>query len=220
VQALPGKLDGIVGVDLVDWLETRFRAPAVISNDAIAFGMGEATCGAARGHDRAVVVTIGTGIGVSVLQDGRPVTPGPLGGGLLGGQIPIDDGRRGPRDTNGKRGTIEALCAAERITRQAPSFGSVPELYEAARVGRAEARHALDAYRRDLARGLAALAHAHTPSILVLGGGPMCPDNPVLPGLAELVNEWLWPGYAVEIARAALGDDAPLLGLAARATAR
>lgn len=220
VDALPGKLDGIVGRDLVDWLERRFDAPAVVANDAIAFGMGEATCGAGRGHARIVVVTIGTGIGVSVLQDGRPVTPGPLGGGLLGGQIPIDDGTRGPRDTNGKRGTIEALCAGRRITQLAPSFGSIPEVYAAAADGDPRATSALDAYRRDLARALAALAHAHTPSRFVLGGGPLPEGNPVMPGLAELVADWLWPGYSVEITGAELGDDAPLLGIAARAWGR
>ena len=220
VEALPGKLDGIVGRDLVDWLERRFDAPAVIANDAIAFGMGEATCGAGRGHARIAVVTIGTGIGVSVLQDGRPVTPGPLGGGLLGGQIPIDDGSRGPRDTNGKRGTIEALCAGRRITELAPAFSSIPEVYAAAAEADPRATTALDTYRRDLARGLAALAHAHTPSRLVLGGGPLPKGNPVEPGLAELVAAWLWPGYSVEITGTELGDEAPLLGIAARALGR
>jgi predicted NBD/HSP70 family sugar kinase len=218
IEALPGKLDGIVGVDLVDWLEKRFAVPAVLANDALAYGMGEAACGAARGHERAVVVTIGTGIGVSVLQDGRPVTPGPLGGGILGGQIPIDDGTRGPRDTNGKRGTIEALCAGRRIVSLAQDFASIPEVYAAAAAGDQRATRALDVYRRDLARGLAALAHAHTPSIVVLGGGPLPPDNPVLPGLATLVDDWLWPGYAVTLAAAARGDEAPLLGLAVRAS--
>jgi predicted NBD/HSP70 family sugar kinase len=146
------------------------------------------------------------------------VTPGPLGGGILGGQIPIDDGTRGPRDTNGKRGTIEALCAGRRIVSLAQDFASIPEVYAAAAAGDQRATRALDVYRRDLARGLAALAHAHTPSIVVLGGGPLPPDNPVLPGLATLVDDWLWPGYAVTLAAAARGDEAPLLGLAVRAS--
>ena len=219
VAALPGKLDGMVGIDLIDWLETRFAVPAVIANDAIAFGTGEAVHGAARGHARVVVITIGTGIGVSVLQDGRPVTPGPLGGGLLGGQIPIDDGTRGPHDSNGKRGTIEALCAGRRIVALAEGLASIPDVYAAAVAGEERATRALDVYRRDLARGIAALAHAHTPSIVVLGGGPMPPGNPVLDGLAALVDAWLWPGYAVTVATAARGDEAPLLGLAVRATA-
>ena len=218
VETLPGKLDGIVGIDLIDWLETRFGVPAVICNDAIAFGTGEAACGAARGHERAVIVTVGTGIGVSVLQSGAPVTPGPLGGGLLGGQIPIDDGTRGPRDSNGKRGTIEALCAGRRIVSLAEGFSSIPEVYAAAATGDQRATRALDVYRHDLARGLAALAHAHTPSIVVLGGGPLPPGNPVLPGLDALLHEWLWPGYTVTIAAAERGDEAPLLGLAARAS--
>ena len=128
----------------------------------------------------------------------------------------------GPRDTNGRRGTIEARCAAARIVdrarRQGGTFDSVPEVYAAhARQDRA-AREGIQAYQRDLARALVALGHAHTPSVIVLGGGPMPPDNPVLAGLQELVDEQLWPGYEVTVTRATLGKEAALVGLAHWAT--
>ena len=45
VVALPGKLDGIVGLDLPAWLEDRFGVPARVRNDAVAYGIGEATRG-------------------------------------------------------------------------------------------------------------------------------------------------------------------------------
>jgi len=223
IVALPGKLEGIVGLDLAGWLRGRFELPSIVSNDAIAYGVGEANRGAGRGHERVVVVTIGTGVGCAVLQHGTPITTGTLGGGLLGGQIPIADDRSGPRDTNGKRGTIEALCAAHRIVDHAGAGGgrldSVEAVYAAADAHDEIAVSALTAYRRDLARGLAALAHAHTPSILVLGGGPMVPANPVMAGLETLVHRHLWPGYRPEIALARLGEDAALVGLAHLAAA-
>jgi glucokinase len=218
VVALPGKLAGIIGRDLSTELSTRYELPALVVNDAVAYGVGESTYGAARGHDRAVVVTIGTGVGVSVIQDGMPITTGMLGGGVLGGQIPIADDPDGPTDTSGRRGTIEARCRAQRLVdlalgvRGAPS--AVPDIYDAAGRGDPTALGAIDTYREDLARALVALGHAHTPSVIVVGGGPMHPDSPVFEGLEGLVNDALWPGYRTIVVPARLDDHAALLGLA------
>jgi len=218
VVALPGKLAGIVGRNVAAWLRERFGLAATVVNDAVAFGVGEARDGAARGHARAVVVTIGTGIGCCVLTGGAPITTGALGGGILGGQIPIAPATGGPVDTNGRHGTIEALCAAARIVDQVRAAGggaaSVPEAYAAWHAGAAAARAGIAAYRCDLARALVALAHAHTPSVIVLGGGPATPEAPILVGLEAEVNTALWPGYAVTVRPARLGDRAALLGLA------
>lgn len=109
VVSLPGKHEGLVGIDLAKGLREAFDAEALVVNDAIAYAAGEARAGAGTGYERVVVVTIGTGIGVAVMQQGQPVTPGTLGGGILGGQIPI--GGEGT-DTAGHAGTIEALCRA------------------------------------------------------------------------------------------------------------
>lgn len=218
VTALPGKFDGIEGRDLTGWLQT-FAQRVVVVNDAVAYGAGEARFGAGAGHRRVLVMTIGTGVGVTVLQDGHPVAPGPLGAGILGGQIPIDAPDTGPRDTSGRQGTIEARCAATAITAYAAEAGlsahSVIEVYEAAEDGDAAARAALDVYRSWLARAVVALAHAHSPSALVLGGGPMQHGNPVFTGLQRLVDPQLWAGYSVSLHLAALGDSAALRGLAA-----
>ncbi len=221
VLALPGKLAGIEGRNISDWLRQRFGLTPTVRNDAIAFGVGEARYGAACGHERAVVVTIGTGIGCCVLQHGTPIGSGALGGGLLGGQIPIAPATGGPADTSGRHGTIEALCAAARIVDHVRAAGgsatSVPAVYTAWQAGEEAARRGIAAYQRDLARALVALAHAHTPSVVVLGGGPALPEAPLLVGLEAQVNAALWPGYSVAVVPAILGDRAALVGLAALA---
>lgn len=98
VVALPDKLGGLVGADLCDVLGVPVR---VVVNDAIAFGIGEAVHGAGAGAGRVLAVTLGTGVGVAVVEDGRPLGRGPLGAGLLGGQLPLGDGR-----------TVEQACCA------------------------------------------------------------------------------------------------------------
>ncbi|HVL81205.1 MAG TPA: ROK family protein, partial [Actinomycetota bacterium] len=158
---------------------------------------------------------IGTGFGVCVVRDGGPVGRGVVGGGILGGQIPISEATDGPVDTSGRPDSIEAFCRADRIVAEAGSrFSSVQEVFEAHRSGDQDASAALDRYRRHLARAVAALAHAHAPEVVVLGGGPMTEDTPILDGLQQLVDERAWPGYSVEVRRASLGDAAALAGLA------
>ena len=75
-----GKFDSLYGVDVRRGLLTRIRPrPSAVRflNDADAFGVGEYAAGAARGHDRAVCITLGTGVGSAFLDRGRPVNSGP-----------------------------------------------------------------------------------------------------------------------------------------------
>jgi predicted NBD/HSP70 family sugar kinase len=139
IVALPGKLEGAVGADLVGWLQQRSRGSAFVVNDAVAYAVGEA----AEEPGRTLVVTIGTGVGTCVVEDGRPLGRGPLGGGTLGGQLPLTEA--GPTDTSGRAGTIEAWCRAERVGE--PGYAGM------------------------LARGMAALCLAYAPDTLVIGGG-------------------------------------------------
>jgi glucokinase len=71
------KLPGLYGVDLGRELATTLdlteRQAVVFLNDAEAFLLGEWWAGAARGHARAVGITLGTGLGSAFLEDGRIV---------------------------------------------------------------------------------------------------------------------------------------------------
>jgi predicted NBD/HSP70 family sugar kinase len=76
-----GKFASLHGVDLRSELLSRLapRPHRVrFLNDADAFGLGEYAVGAARGHDRAVCITLGTGVGSAFLDRGEPVNDGPL----------------------------------------------------------------------------------------------------------------------------------------------
>jgi len=59
------------GANLVKALETRFGVRAALENDADAAALGEAFWGAGRGNRQVVFVTVGTGIGVGIVLDGR-----------------------------------------------------------------------------------------------------------------------------------------------------
>jgi predicted NBD/HSP70 family sugar kinase len=165
-------------------------------------------------------MTVGTGIGTAVVEDGRPLTRGRVGGGVLGGQIPIappDPAPDAPRDTSGRTGTIEALCAARRIVDYANAAGgtyaATPDVYAGFRRGEPAARAGIARYRGALLRGIVALAHAHAPDVIVVGGGPMVEGNPITDGLEEELESNLWSGYEADVRLAVLGDAAALAGL-------
>jgi glucokinase len=57
------------------------------------------------------------------------------------------------------------------------------------------------------------LVHAYDPELLVFGGAVMSRGDDILPRVRLLVEGRAWtPGRTVQIARAALADDAPLYG--------
>jgi glucokinase len=218
VVALPGKFEGLVGTDLAAAVGDAVGVRAVVVNDAVAAAVGEAVAGAGAGHRRMVMMTIGTGVGTAVVENARPLGDGPWGGGVLGGQIPIADAAVGPVDTNGHRGTIEALCAADRLLDPELGLTSVPALLAAWERREIGAVALVAAYRRSLEQALVALAQAHAPSVIVVGGGPVSTATGwLLDGMAGAVRRRLWPGHELDVVPAALGDAAAIVGVASLA---
>ena len=224
VVALPGKFAGLTDIDLGAELERTLQVPVAVMNDAIAAALGEAVAGAGRGDARLVMLTIGTGVGTAVIEAGEPMGRGPLGGGLLAGQMPMPSESEYV-DTNGRSDTIEAAIAAPRLLQLAQSHGvaveSLPQLAELTTAGDAAAISAVSLYRNDLATACVALVHAYAPDILVIGGGPVSGNTEwVVNGLQEAVSARLWPGVSCRIATSELGDAAALIGVATAAQAQ
>lgn len=57
---------------LLDELQQRLNVPAAIDNDAVVAALGEFHAGAGVGSQRMLMVTLGTGIGVALLDKGQP----------------------------------------------------------------------------------------------------------------------------------------------------
>jgi glucokinase len=113
---IAGNTPALRGFDMRGALEARFRLPVSLHNDLTAHGLGELHFGVGKGVERFMCVAAGTGLGAVMLVDGAPIIT--LGGNSGNtGLIILDP--NGHMDSNGIRGSAEALCGVPGIERLA-----------------------------------------------------------------------------------------------------
>jgi glucokinase len=217
-------------VPLTDYLESRFRLPTALVNDAHAAALGEYWAGAGRGTQHMLYLTISTGIGGGFILNGKLYR----GVGLLSsevGHMALDPA--GPACYCGATGCLEMLAAgpaiAAQAAAQAPDASLILRLAggdRAAITARlvAQAADAGDSLAHDLlARagywvgvGIANLLNLLTPEVIVLGGGVMNAHAHLLPSILETVQARaaLVPFERIRITRAQRGADAGVVGAA------
>jgi glucokinase len=220
-----GKYDDSASVDLNDWSRRVFGLPLRIENDAHAALIGEWKFGAGRGVENLIMVTLGTGLGTSVLINGRPLRGRHHQAGVLGGHLVAEpDGRP---CICGARGCYEAQCgswAIPEIVRAEPDFASSelsrqPQIDYATIFKLASAGDSLAVRVRDRAMNwwgamLVTLIHSFDPERIVMGGGIMRSAGVILPQLRAFVDDNAWtPWGKVELLPAELGNDAGMIGL-------
>ncbi|XVS68331.1 ROK family protein [Actinosynnema sp. CA-299493] len=156
---------------LLDDLEAELGPGLVVENDANLAAVGEQSHGAARDVDVFVCVTVGTGIGMGIVVDGR-LFRGAHGAAGEVGYLPYpgqseEDGRR--------RGQLEAAAAAESVVALAKQRGlaarSAREVFAAARAGDERALLAVRDEAERLAFVVASVVAVIDPELVVLGGG-------------------------------------------------
>jgi len=194
-------------------------------------GLGEWQYGAGQGHHDLVYLTISTGIGGGVISNNH-LLQGYRGMGAELGHMLIDP--NGPLCGCGKRGHIESFASGPSITRyfneqlnagQRSSLQSHPnlgtaQLAEAALTGDTLAISAFSHAAYYLGIAVANLLAIFDPSIVIFGGGVSQVDDLLFKPFEESLHQHVFhPHYLDElvITKAALGDDAGLLGALALA---
>ena len=141
--------------------------PAVLINDARAFGLAELRLGAGRGARSMVGLTLGTGVGGVIAIDGR-VHQGHDGtAGEVGHQTIDPDG---PWCNCGNRGCLEAYARADQLA-LACGTGTAEEAVTRARDGDQRALDGLAQIGRYLGIGIANMVTVISPDKVVIGGG-------------------------------------------------
>jgi len=215
-------LPGWKGGNPVQMLSGEFGVTAAMENDADAAGLGEAVWGAGKGKIRLVYVTISTGIGASVILEGKVYRGAGDCHPEIGHHV-IEPS--GPLCSCGARGCWETLASGpamvEWIQANAPANYRSLELSAKLICARAQdgdewARRTVEREGYYLGVGLANIISVLTPDAIVLGGGVMKSANLFLGRIHQVVGEncRLVPFERVEIALASLGPDVGLIGAA------
>jgi len=196
-------------VPLADWLEPELGRRVVLANDADCALLGEAWCGAARGFDDVLLLTLGTGVGGAVLIGGK-LYRGHAGAAAEPGLICVDP--NGPPCHSGNRGSLEQYCSLRGLARLSPL--SPEELCRRAAASDAEAQAVWDRYGQWLGIGLSSLIYVLTPQRVLIGGGLSEAWQHFWPALRREVEQRVLDVSleGVEIRRCALGNAAGSLG--------
>ncbi|HEX5005232.1 MAG TPA: ROK family protein [Gemmatimonadales bacterium] len=195
----PGPLDTRRGVVLLTpnlgWVDFPLRdrvaeglgLPTALDNDANCAVLGEHWRGAARGTRHAIGITIGTGIGGGIIQDGRLFHGASDCAGEIGHTTIELNGRRCGCGNYGcleayASGPAIALRAVEAVERGAESSlrtlveadkrsVTAQVVYEAATAGDPLAREVVQDTARILGAAIANLVNVFNPEVVVVCGG-------------------------------------------------
>lgn len=232
-------LHGVDGVDLRSELARRRHpgAVTVVVNDATAACWAEYRLGAGLGAEDVLMVTLGTGIGGGAVLGGR-LLEGAHGFAGEVGHMVIDP--QGPPCPCGKRGCWERFASGTglgRLAREAAHAGKIPavvtlaggdpeavrgeHLTAAALAADPGALEVMDVFGWWLALGLANLANALDPSVIVLGGGLIEAERVVMGPVRRAFDELAEASEArgVSVLPAQLGERAGAVGAALLASA-
>lgn len=164
---LLNELRSVLGTDL----GADLGAVVVVENDANLAAIGEHEAGAARGVDVFACLTIGTGIGMGVVVDGR-LFRGAHGAAGEVGYLPYG---WPPPGTPPRAGMLESAAAAQSVVEIAAGRGlevrTAKDVFRLARDGDARALRAVEDEAERLAFVVASVAAVIDPALVVLGGG-------------------------------------------------
>jgi glucokinase len=204
--ALSTHVGGWNDFDLPGFIRRELRVHAVMDNDANLGALGEALYGAGKQCDPLFYMTLSTGIGGGIVQNGVIYRGADSYAGEIGHLTVRPEG---PECLCGARGCLERMCCGLWLERD---HGRTARelLQDPAFVGR---------YVVDLALGLKSAIMLLNPARIVIGGGiPKAGDALFVPLSAELRRQITsWSRARIDVVPAALGDDSVLWGARALA---
>ncbi|MFF4775127.1 ROK family protein [Microtetraspora fusca] len=197
-------------------------SPYIVENDVDLAVVGEGAYGLGEGVDHFVYVSLGTGIGMGVVIDGR-LYRGARGAAGEISYLPVGEGD--PLSDPG-RGMFESVASADGVVAAARNLGmvvdSAKDVFDAARRGDEAALKVVSAEVDHVAHALAGVVAVLDPELMVLGGGIGAQAADLLIGPVSERLTRLVAFRPPRIEASMLGADAVLLGALAfgLATAR
>jgi glucokinase len=217
-------------IQLLEPIEERLGLACFMRNDVKTASLGEYRFGAGRGYRHIVMITLGTGIGGSLIADGKLMLGSSEGFAEVGHMTVNPEGRA---CACGNHGCWEAMAGRDAIVERCwrklqtggPSalgelsgwelFDITPALIaQAAQNGDALAREVMDETGMWVGIGITNLIQLYNPEVVIVGGG-ISQAGELLFGPIQRTVNWrarMVPAATAKIVPAALGDDAGIYG--------
>ena len=154
------------GLPLAQTLEAELGKPVLLENDARVAALAEAVSGAGAGRDTVCYITISTGLGGAVVQDGQ-IYHGSTNMGSYLCRMILDGTNH---CENLLSGTALRRSLSRRLGRPVDSAG---EVFDLAALGDPAAAEIAETFRRNLSVLFMNLAVTFNPDVIVAGGGVM-----------------------------------------------
>jgi glucokinase len=164
-------------VDIAQPISDKYRVHCMVENDAVAAAFAENRIGSSTGFHSALMITLGTGVGVSMIQSGVPVRGAdgvhPESGHMtvnpVFGAAPCYCGRSVCWEQMASRTSLQTSASA-LFSSGENAIESIGIAHKAALAGDAKALQLFDRYGIAIAQGLANLLTIYRPPCVVIGG--------------------------------------------------
>lgn len=196
-------------------LEVASGMDVVVDNDANLAALAEHRLGAARGTRLSLTITLGTGVGCGIVENGR-VLRGALGGAGEIGHLPLGGG------------ALECECEVEGCVEPDMSGGGLARaarelrleasdaegVFALATRGDVKARHLIERFIDRLAATLAVAVNILNPEVVVIGGGVAGAGEALMAPLRTAIDRYALASHrrGLRLVPAALGDRAGVIG--------
>ena len=217
-------------VPIVEYMKNALGKPIFVENDANAAAWGEFLAGAGKKTDSMVMITLGTGVGSGIIENGRLLC-GAYGKGAELGHMVMHMG--GEKCTCGRLGCFEAYASATALIRQTKNAmeqnpdsemwkicdGSLDNVngQTAFKANDEAAKEVVDTYLNYIAEGVVNIINIFQPEIVCIGGGISHEGERLLAPVAKAIDEYSFARFGKEqskVGLASLGNDAGIIGAA------
>ncbi len=177
-------------VDLADVLAKRIGLPVVVDNDVNTLVANEQWFGAGRGVSDVAVVSIGRGVGLGMVLDGRLYRGAGGGAGEFGHTKVVADG---PLCACGGRGCLETVIGEPAILSRTKTK-DIEQAAKRARDGDPEIAKVFDEVGRVLGTAVGNLVNLLNPKLIVLAGEGTRESDLFLPGFDDALRNAVFDG--------------------------
>lgn len=199
-------IPGYIGVNFTSEIEKRFGLSTFVENDVNCAALGELWKGQAKDKKNVVMVTIGTGIGGSIIVNGQIVNGFNYTAGEVG-YIPV-----GNSDWQSKASTTALIHLYQKKSLKTNQTGRT--FFTDLSSGDKIAKETFEIFVENLTKGLLTISYLLNPEILILGGGIMAKKDILLPEIQSSLAKNAMDNRFLpkNVVAATLGNEAGRIG--------